>query len=184
MNTTDPIFVAVAFAEQAHVGQYRKGTLVPYIVHPLSVARLVIEHGASHDAALAAVLHDTVEDTDVTIDDIAQRFGDTVAEYVDALTEPDKSAPWMERKQHTITTMQSAPMEILAISCADKIDNMRSTRRAYARVGEAVWQRFARPRDDQAWYYRAMFDVFSARLTQENFRPLVDLLAEEIGDVF
>jgi len=96
------IFKAIEFAAKAHAGQYRKGTRVPYLVHPLNVAKILIDSGCSDVVAVAGILHDTVEDTPITLDEIRKHFGQAVAELVAGASEPDKSDTWENRKKHTI----------------------------------------------------------------------------------
>ncbi|MHB9027871.1 MAG: HD domain-containing protein, partial [Candidatus Latescibacterota bacterium] len=148
------LFKAIDFAARAHSGQFRKGSRVPYIVHPLRVAEILIQHGLPEHVVISGILHDTVEDTTVTLGEIRAEFGPGVARIVEAVSE-EKSEPWEFRKEHTVEFMKTAPPEALAISLADKIDNILSVCEDYRRKGEAVWDQFNRPRDKQEWYYRS-----------------------------
>lgn len=143
------IFPAIEFAAKAHSGQYRKGTKLPYIVHPLGVARILIEHECPDEVVVAGVLHDTVEDTAITLEDIRRSFGDRVAQIVQAASEPDKADTWENRKRHTIEYLKTAPADVLLVSIADKLDNMRAIRQDYEKLGDAFWSRFNRPKESQ-----------------------------------
>ena len=120
---------AIGLAAQAHHRQVRKGTEIPYIVHPLAVAGILIRAGSPEHVVIAGVLHDTIEDTPVSIDLIRSQFGPSVAELVLAVSEPDKQAPWETRKSHTLDTLGSTLQpETLVVALADKLDNIRAIR--------------------------------------------------------
>ena len=178
------VFEAIDFATKAHTGQFRKGTKVPYIVHPLGVAKILIEAGCSEDVAVAGILHDTVEDSSFKIDDIRREFGEEVARLVEGASEPDKSDTWENRKRHTIDILETASMDAVYVSLADKLANIRDIRADYEKLGDEVFLRFNRPKDKQEWYYRAMADVFSKRIVDEPFLSLVLELRFEIVKVF
>ncbi|HSD94299.1 MAG TPA: HD domain-containing protein, partial [Syntrophales bacterium] len=165
-------------------GHFRKGTKTPCIVHPLAVAKTLIEAGCPEDGVVAGILHDTVEDTPVSLDEVRHRFGQAVARIVEGASEPDKSKPWEERKAHTIESLKTAPEGVLLVSCADKIENLNAIREDRERVGEAVWGRFRRGRDHQAWYYRSVLAVLAGRLTAAPGLPLVHRLRRAVEDVF
>ena len=185
MDGTPVIFEAIEFAARAHSGQYRKGTQIPYIVHPLAVARILIEHGCSEQVRVAGVLHDTVEDTEVTIDAIELRFGPEVARLVSGATDPDANEfQWEYRKQHTLTFLENAPDDSLLVSIADKLDNIRSIHEEVGRLGDAAWDRFHRPRENQRWYYYALLDVFARRMTQPPGTHLLEAFRREVCAVF
>ncbi len=178
------VFEAILFAAQAHYGHCRKGTRVPYIVHPLNAAKLLIEAGCPEDTVVAAILHDTVEDTPVSLEDIRRRFGVAVARIVEGASEPDKSLPWEQRKEHTIEFLQSAPEEVLLVSCADKIENLETIRRDLEQAGEDLWKRFRRGREKQAWYYRSVLAVLQRRLVSGSGLALVSRLGRAVAAVF
>jgi len=178
------IFQAIEFATKAHTGQFRKGTKVPYIVHPLGVAKILIEAGCSEEVVMAGILHDTVEDSSTRIDDIRRDFGEEVARLVAGASEPDKSDTWENRKQHTIDILETAPMDAVYISLADKLANIRDIRADYEKLGDDVFLRFNRPKEKQEWYYRAMADLFSKRIVDEPFLSLMLELRFEIVKVF
>jgi (p)ppGpp synthase/HD superfamily hydrolase len=178
------IFKAVEFATKAHAGQYRKGTMIPYIVHPLGVSKILIEYGYPEHVVIAGILHDTIEDTPVTFEEINVKFGWNVADLVVAVSEPDKSGAWENRKNHTLGMLKILPEEAVTLALADKFDNIRAIREDLKREGENVWSRFKRPRDRQKWYYESLTEIFSARLTGEKALPLVGLFKTEVNRVF
>jgi (p)ppGpp synthase/HD superfamily hydrolase len=173
---------AIAFAARAHEGQRRKKTELHFIWHPLAVARLLQDEGFPESVVAAGVLHDTVEDTAVALEEIRGLFGNEVAEIVDGCTEPEhKTRPWEERKQHTIEFMRTAPFEVRVVAAADKIDNLRAITADLGRVGEDVWARFKRGREKQAWYYR---EVAKSIRKNGEAAAIFDLLDAEIARVF
>ncbi len=178
------IFHAIQFASAAHAGQYRKGTRIPYLIHPLRVAAILLESGCAEDLAVAAVLHDTVEDCFVSLDQIRRLFGPRIAELVAGASEPDKTLPWEDRKQHTIDFLQTAGDDQLLVCLADKLDNIRSIREDLALHGELAWLRFRRGRDKQRWYYENLSAVFTNRCTQGIGARLAAIFAAEVTAVF
>lgn len=159
---------AIVFVAKAHRKQVRKGTDIPYISHPFSVAMLLQQAGCDEDIVIAGLLHDTVEDTDVTLDDIIEHFGHHVADLVTAASEPDKSLPWEERKQHTLEFLAKAPLDVRRLVCADKLHNLRSILADLEREGSAIWDRFNRGRDDQIWYYSGLLDSIYTDLPEDH----------------
>jgi (p)ppGpp synthase/HD superfamily hydrolase len=160
-GNANPRFIeALAFAAAAHgaVQQARKGSHFPYVSHPIRVAEVLARFGHDDDVVVAAFLHDTIEDTNVTVDEITAMFGPRIAELVTAVSEPDKSAPWKERKQHTIDHLrQERDPDVLALAAADKLDNVRSTTDMVLHLGaETTWGLFNAPRGEQRWYHRTI----------------------------
>jgi (p)ppGpp synthase/HD superfamily hydrolase len=145
------IFKAIEFSTKAHTGLYRKGTKIPYITHPLNVAQILIEYECPESVVTAGILHDTLEDTQATVDDIRDAFGYEVADLVNAVSEPNKSDTWENRKAHTIKHLKTASPEVLMISLADKMDNIKKIREDYEKIGNKVWERFNRPKEKQKW---------------------------------
>jgi len=180
----EQVFQAIEFATQAHTGQFRKGTELPYILHPLGVAEILIEYECSEEMVVAGILHDTVEDTPVTLKDINENFGVRVANMVAALSESDKSDSWENRKQHTIDYLKSASIEVLLISCADKLHNIRAIQKDYEKYGEALWSRFNRPKTKQSWYYQALAEVFISRAESDTSKSLFSEFQLEVDKVF
>lgn len=174
------IFAALRFADDAHSGQFRKGSRVPYLIHPLNVAKILLDHGCSDELAVAALLHDTVEDTQATVEEIRTIFGDTVARLVEFATEPDSLWTWEKRKEHTLQLLGSGETSALLLSVADKLDNIRSIRYDLEQFGEIAWERFKRPRIKQRWYYESLSRIFDARLVGS---PGVELAARFHAEV-
>ena len=181
---TSMIFDAIEFAVKAHAGQLRKGSSLPYVFHPLGAARTLIECGCSQEIVAAAILHDTIEDTSVTYEDIRSSFGEEVAGLVREVSAPDMEDSWENRKGHTIEHLKDAPKDVLLLACADKLDNIASIRNDYAMLGEAVWERFNRPGDRQKWYYQSLADVFLSRREEEPGASLFERFAAEVRAVF
>jgi len=154
---------ALAFAAIAHQGQKRKGTRIPYIVHPVGVMLILLQAGeADAEILAAALLHDTVEDSGVKLAELHKQFGARVAEIVAGCSEPNRWAAWEVRKQHTVAYLRTAPRAVQLVMAADKLHNLRSLAADYAEVGEAVWRRFKRGRAETAWYYGAVIDSLKA----------------------
>ena len=157
---------AMMMAVEAHKGQVRKGTDIPYIVHPMEVLQILTAMGADTDLLIAGVLHDTVEDTAVTAEDIRERFGDAVADLVCHHTE-DKSKSWEERKQVTIDEIRKGDRCVRYLIFADMLSNLRSQWADYQKVGEGLWERFNAPKEKQSWYYSARLDAFHDLMDDE-----------------
>lgn len=153
---------AVAFAVEKHSKQVRKGSPWPYIVHIYDVAQILQENGASADTVIAGILHDTVEDTDTTIWEIAKKFGNTVAEYVDILSE-NKSLPYNERKILQANRIAQAPKEVKMVKCADCLSNLKSTYLDEKR-GDNVWSIFHSTKQNIAEHYALMIGALIAEL--------------------
>ena len=149
---------AIEFATKKHSGQFRKSTAIPYILHPLEVLQILYSLRADTNVMIAGVLHDTVEDTDTTLDEIKELFGDDVATLVASNSE-DKSKTWDERKQHTIDELANADIRVKMLIMADKLSNIRSIAYDYDVKGDALWTRFNAPKEKQAWYYDGILDA-------------------------
>ncbi len=176
----DLIEKAIMVASKAHDGQYRKLTNIPYITHPLGVSLILMRIGAREELVAAGILHDTVEDTELTLADIKDGFGDEVAELVDGCSEPDKSLSWEARKEHTISVLQTASEDTRTVVCADKLHNIRSIIRDYEDQGEQVWSRFNRGKEKQEWYYRNVVKSLGHASTF----PLLEELKKEVDILF
>jgi (p)ppGpp synthase/HD superfamily hydrolase len=179
------LYDAIELAARAHHKQVRKGTEMPYIVHPLAVAGLLIRAGSPEPMVIAALLHDVVEDTPVTVEEIKSNFGREVAELVMALSEPDKKASWEARKAHTIEYLgKRATDDALLVALADKLDNIRAIREGLQNDGEMFWERFNRPREKQRWYYERLEAVFTTRVSREPALTLLSAFRAEVNKVF
>lgn len=178
------IFDAIEFAVKAHSGQYRKVNKVPYIVHPLSVMQILMENGCSEEIAVAGVLHDTVEDTGVSLQDIRQKFGETIARLVEGASEPPKTFAWEYRKKHHLEKLKIAPPDVLLLVCVDKLDNIRSMRTDYEQHGEALWTKFSRPKEKQHWFFQSLVEIFEQRMPTDPGQSLFLEFRKQVQAVF
>jgi (p)ppGpp synthase/HD superfamily hydrolase len=165
---TDQFSKATVYAERKHHTQVRKGGDIPYVGHLLSVAGLVINDNGSEAQAIAALLHDAVEDQGgaETLQEIREEFGDDVARIVEECSDTDKEPkpPWLERKQAYIDHLGAVGEDTLLVSVADKLDNARSMLRDYNEHGPSLWQRFNRKNpDDHLWYYGELLNAYRSR---------------------
>jgi (p)ppGpp synthase/HD superfamily hydrolase len=158
---------ALVYAADVHAGQLRKGGDVPYLAHLLGVTALVLEDGGSEDEAIAALLHDALEDRGdrTSFEDIRDRFGEPVALIVRACsdTEVRPKPPWDERKRAYLERLETEPPEVLRVSVADKLYNARAIVLDHRQIGDQVWERFGSGRPSQMWYYRSVADLFLRR---------------------
>jgi (p)ppGpp synthase/HD superfamily hydrolase len=182
MMLSERFIDALTFATQLHAGQTRKGSEVPYIAHLLGVASTVLEHGANEDEAIAALLHDAIEDQGgaATREEIRRRFGDTVTEIVDGCTDSDTTPkpPWRQRKEAYIAHIPTASASVLLVSAADKLYNARSVLKDYRLIGDAVWERFQGGKNGSLWYYRAVVDAFRSTGSSPLFDELERVVSE------
>ena len=148
---------AINFAVSCHAGDVRKGTDRPYILHPIEALQILASMKADTNLMIAGVLHDTLEDTDATLETIASRFGKDVAELVDSHTE-DKRKTWYQRKLYTVTTLPEEDLRHKMLTIADKLANLRSIHADYKAIGDDLWTRFNAPKELQAWYYSKICD--------------------------
>ena len=155
---------ALEFAAEKHSGQVRKASTIPYLAHLIGVASLVLEAGGDQDLAIAALLHDVVEDCGGApmLKEVRRRFGPRVAKVVDGCTDADTipKPPWRERKEKYIRHLGTADADTRLVSAADKLNNIRSILSDYRAIGESVWSRFNGGRDGTLWYYRTLRDQF------------------------
>ena len=153
---------AIEVAAEAHQGQYRKGTDTPYITHPYAVGLILMEAGCSEAVIIGGILHDTVEDTDLTLEFIRDRFGSAIAAIVEGCSE-NKALRWRARKTERIEALRTASPEVCTVTCADKLHNLRTIISEYDVIGDAVWDRFHGGVEDQAWYYRSILGAIADR---------------------
>jgi (p)ppGpp synthase/HD superfamily hydrolase len=183
---TDRFLDAVAMAQEVHGRFRRAGTEIPYMAHLLVVTGLVIEDGGDEDQAIAALLHDAVEDAGgrSMLERIRRTFGRRVAEIVEGCSDSiddDADDPWVERKRRYLEHLPEVTDDaVLRVSLADKVHNARSLVRDYRREGNRLWERFEeKTATEQLWYYGALLEFFSRRrpgpLT-EDLRRAVDEL--------
>ena len=183
---TDRFDRALLYATHVHGGQVRKGSSTPYVAHLLAVAATVLEYGGDEDLAIAALLHDSVEDQGgkARLEDVRNRFGERVARIVEACSDSlantakgERKAHWRERKDAYIAHLGTADEDILRVSLADKVHNARAILRDLRKpdVGEKVWTYFSQPKEKTLWYYRNLADQFRKRLPGQ--------LSNELGEI-
>ncbi len=175
---------AMAVAALAHDGQVRKGTDIPYVIHPFGVGLMLAQAGYPEEIIAAGILHDTVEDTDITLDYLREHFGGKVADIVEGCSEPDKSAPWEERKHHTLEYLRHAQWEVRLVACADKVHNLRTMVAEHKRIGEEIWTRFNRGRAKQEWYYRGLVESLCGEGGDGREIPFCAQLEEQVNELF
>lgn len=180
MNHTPQIKKAIQFAARKHHGQMRVETEpLPYVTHLFSVALLIAEDGASDDVVTAALLHDTLEDTDTTREEIATTFNEHVAELVESVSELDekegKKLGWKERKTDYLARLERASDEAVLIAIGDKIDNIESKLEAFKTEGDELLKRWKQPSGEYVWYHGEALRIAQARLPDH---PLTKRLAE------
>ena len=163
---------ALVMATQLHAGQMRKGTEeqkrngteIPYVSHLLGVSSLVLEHGGSEDQAIAALLHDAVEDQGgkKTLKRIKKHFGPEVADIVDHCTDAyeDPKPEWRQRKETYVDEVPNMPATAALVSCADKLHNARAILSDLREVGDELWGRFTGKKKGTLWYYPALVNAF------------------------
>jgi (p)ppGpp synthase/HD superfamily hydrolase len=189
MDRWERLANALGFATQLHATQKRKGSGVPYISHLLAVAAIVLEHGGTEDEAIAALLHDAVEDQggQATLALIRDRYGDTVAAIVAGCTDTDEAhkPSWRPRKERYLAHFADAPPSVLLVVAADKLHNARSVLADYRELGDALWPRFTGNRDGTLWYYRAVADALRARAQSgsDNLKKLVADLNRTVDEL-
>ncbi len=158
---------ATAYALLHHRDQRRKGGDIPYAAHLLAVAAITLEMEGTEDEAIAALLHDVIEDGggSAAEAEIAGRFGADVAEMVRANSDTDvePKPPWRARKEAYLAGIADKPIGAVRVSIADKLHNARSILADHRRVGDAVWDRFSADRDETLWYYEALVGAFEGR---------------------
>jgi len=176
---------AIGFAARAHEGQLRKSGSVPFIAHPVGVAFILQQMNCDETVVAAALLHDTVEDTKVTLEEIRLHFGDAVADIVAGCTEPPKQrGNWESRKLHLIETLTDAPISVKLVAAADKYHNLSHTLHNSKSMGAAVWRRFGRGIEQQAWYYRTVYGSITANVPDLDLYPILKQLSDVIEDLF
>lgn len=159
---------AAKFAVDSHAGTERRGKGFPYAIHVMEAAQIVSTITSDPELLAAALLHDTVEDTDVTIEQIRGQFGERVASLVQSETsetvgEDGKELSWRERKQNGIDHINNSSFDAKIVSLGDKLSNIRAIAGDYAVIGDEIWKRFHAPegKKDIAWYYSGLVKALS-----------------------
>jgi (p)ppGpp synthase/HD superfamily hydrolase len=160
---------AIRMAVRAHEGQTRRESNTPYITHPVRVALLLAHHGFEESVIAAGLVHDVIEDSEISIDELRVELGDSVADIVACVTNDD-SIGWEEKKLKYIETVRQGGPGAKAVATADKIHNAESLLAAYAVQGTDIWKYFNAGREKKIWFERKMLDM----LKEEWEHPLID----------
>jgi (p)ppGpp synthase/HD superfamily hydrolase len=175
---------ALTFATRLHASQTRKGTEIPYVAHLLGVSSIAIDYGATEEEAIAALLHDAVEDQggQRTLRRIHRRFGPAVADIVLGCSDTDvvPKPPWRERKEAYITHLLTAPPSVRLVSASDKLHNARAIVADYRVVDEQLWERFTGGKEGTLWYYRELVTTFRDSGTVPALVAELDLTVSEM----
>lgn len=173
---------AIVFAVKAHAGTERRGKGYPYIVHPMEAVEIVATMTADQELLAAAILHDTVEDTEVTVEQLKAEFGERVASLVadesDVMPEGmTEEASWHQRKQAAIDRLSKASHDAKMVALGDKLSNMRAIARDYAEIGDAIWNRFhTKDPKEHEWHYRGLADSLRELKDTEAYREFESLI--------
>jgi (p)ppGpp synthase/HD superfamily hydrolase len=167
------IVEAFLFSYNSHFDNHRKDSRVPYIVHPMDVASVLMKNNASEDVIIAGLLHDVVEDTEIELDELYEKFGEKIASLVDGISEPEKyrkiksrdkrKANWKERKIHTIDNIRTADYDLKLLTCADKLSNIRDMINDYNEIGDKLYYKLNSTKEDNKWYYKSMLRSFESQ---------------------
>ena len=168
------ILKAFKVANSAHDGQFRKGTNIPYIVHPLNVMTTALKYTNDEDILAACLLHDVLEDAyeKYSEEDMRRDFGDKITEIVMNVSEPKDITEWKARKLKYLTQLKNAHTSSVVVSVSDKIQNIEDTLRDYLIIGDKVWEKFHTSKNEQIWFYQSVYDI--ARGRDDLPRDLVD----------
>ena len=174
---------ALLYATRLHATQTRKASDIPYVSHLMTVASLTLEYGGNEDEAIAALLHDAVEDQggDETRLEILERFGPAITYIVDGCTDADTfpKPPWRPRKEAFITSLRASSDSVRLVVACDKLHNARAMVKDYRVCGEALWSRFSGGREGMLWYYRTIGDF----LHSERTAPVVEELDRVVTEL-
>lgn len=171
---------AVKFATEAHSGTERRGKGYPYIIHPMEAASIVATITNDPEMLVAALLHDTVEDTDVTLEQIRELFGERVAILVKNETAPLLDEPWHSKKEAQLAQLAAAPYDSKVVALGDKLSNMRGIALDYRQKGDKIWSLFHAPngKKDVEWYYRSLGEALSELSETLPYKEYMRLLEE------
>ena len=178
---------AVNFAVKAHSGTERRGKGFPYIIHLMEAVEIVATITPDQELLSAAMLHDTVEDTPVTVEDLRKEFGDRVASIVEAESDvhnegESEHESWHRRKQEAIDRLTAAPMEAKIVALGDKLSNMRAIARDYAQIGDGLWKLFhVTEKSEHEWHYRGLAHALKDLEVTQAYREFVYLIEEVFG---
>ena len=174
---------AIIFATNAHAGQFRKGTQIPYILHPMEAAAIVGSMTTDEEVIAGAILHDVVEDTETTVEDVIRVFDERIGSLVASESENKRGdlpaeSTWKIRKQETLDHLSAATIEVKMITLGDKLSNIRAIYRDYQMIGDALWQRFnQKDKAEHYWYYSGIakcVDELNGYQAYKEYCELVD----------
>lgn len=174
---------AVKLAVDAHSGTERRGKGFPYVIHPLEAASIVATVTNDPEMLAAAVLHDVVEDTDVSMERIREEFGDRVAMLVQHETAPAGQLGWRQKRQIQMEQIASTDRDSKIVALGDKLSNMRAIANDYCLIGDSLWSRFHAPegKKDIEWYYRGLAEAMSELSDTLPFQEFVSLIDQTFG---
>lgn len=178
---------AIIYAVHAHAGTGRKGKGYPYIVHPLEAVTIVAGITDDQELLAAAALHDVLEDTPTTYEDLCREFGERVAQLVKSESDEevagmDHRSSWRRRKEESIRRLAGATRDEQIVALGDKLSNMRTMASDYAKIGDRLWQRFhVTDREQHAWRYRALLEAFAPLAGTEPYEEFRSLVVKVFG---
>lgn len=177
---------AITFAVKAHQGMERKGKGFPYIVHPMEAVCIVATMTNDQELLAAAALHDVIEDTDTTADDLKKEFGERVAMLVEAESDDktggSKADTWHQRKQNTLDRLRNADLDIKIVALGDKLSNMRAIAHDYAVLGDELWNRFTvKDPAEHAWRYHALAEALNDLSDTDAYKEFHTLVNKTFG---
>lgn len=177
---------AITFAVKAHQGMERKGKGFPYIVHPMEAVCIVATMTNDQELLAAAALHDVIEDTDTTADDLKKEFGERVAMLVEAESDDktggSKAETWHQRKQDTLDRLRNADLDIKIVALGDKLSNMRAIAHDYAVLGDELWDRFTvKDPAEHAWRYHALAEALNDLSDTDAYKEFHTLVNKTFG---
>lgn len=177
---------AITFAVKAHQGMERKGKGFPYVVHPMEAVSIVATMTNDQELLAAAALHDVIEDTDTTADDLKKEFGERVAMLVEAESDDktggSKAETWHQRKQDTLDRLRNADLDIKIVALGDKLSNMRAIAHDYAVLGDELWNRFTvKDPAEHAWRYHALAEALNDLSDTDAYKEFHTLVNKTFG---
>ena len=177
---------AITFAVKAHQGVERRGKGFPYIVHPMEAVCIVATMTNDQELLAAAALHDVIEDTDTTADDLKKEFGERVAMLVEAESDDktggSKAETWHQRKQDTLDRLRNADLDIKIVALGDKLSNMRAIAHDYAVLGDELWNRFTvKDPAEHAWRYHALAEALNDLSDTDAYKEFHTLVNKTFG---
>ena len=177
---------AITFAVKAHQGMERKGKGFPYIVHPMEAVCIVATMTNDQELLAAAALHDVIEDTDTTADDLKKEFGERVAMLVEAESDDktggSKAETWHQRKQDSLDRLRNADLDIKIVALGDKLSNMRAIAHDYAVLGDELWNRFTvKDPAEHAWRYHALAEALNDLSDTDAYKEFHTLVNKTFG---